>query len=152
MERFDIVELVRNLVQSSDILYKKADVSVQLNAEDPIYVWADEFMIGEVISNYLSNARNHVSSQGTIWIDFRIQEKEVWVYVGNTGNQIPEDELEKLWIKFYKVDKARTREYGGSGVGLSIVAATMKAHGKSYGVHNVENGVEFYISLDRAEE
>lgn len=152
MERFDIVELVRNLVQSSDILYKKADICVQLKAENPIYVWADEFMIGEVISNYLSNARNHVSSQGTIWVDFQIQEKEVWVYVGNTGNQIPEEELEKLWIKFYKVDKARTREYGGSGVGLSIVAATMKAHGKSYGVHNVENGVEFYISLDRAEE
>ena len=53
-------------------------------------------------------------------------------------------------MKFYKVDKARTREYGGSGIGLSIVAATMKAHGKQYGVNNVEGGVEFYFDVDCA--
>ena len=52
------------------------------------------------------------------------------------------------WIKFYKVDKARTREYGGNGIGLSIVAATMKAHGKDFGVANKENGVDFYFDLD----
>lgn len=50
-----------------------------------------------------------------------------------------------MWVKFYKVDKARTREYGGSGIGLSIVEATMKAHGKDYGVANVEGGVEFTL-------
>ena len=62
--------------------------------------------------------------------------------------RIPEEELNKLWIKFYKVDKARTREYGGNGIGLSIVAATMKAHGKDFGVANKENGVDFYFDLD----
>ena len=59
-----------------------------------------------------------------------------------------ENDLEKLWIKFYKVDKARTREYGGIGIGLSIVAATMDAHGKKYGVTNEANGVDFYFDLD----
>ena len=53
-----------------------------------------------------------------------------------------------MWVKFYKVDKARTREYGGSGIGLSIVEATMKAHGKDYGVANVEGGVEFYFDVE----
>ena len=49
------------------------------------------------------------------------------------------------------VDKARTREYGGSGIGLSIVEATMKAHGKDYGVANVEGGVEFYFDVESAD-
>ena len=53
-----------------------------------------------------------------------------------------------VFDKFYKVDKARTREYGGSGIGLSIVAAAMKSHGKDYGVFNTEEGVTFYFDLD----
>lgn len=149
MERFDIVALVKNLIQASDILYKKAEATIDFQQEEPIYVWADEYMIEEVISNYLSNALHHLSEKGTITVRFEPRGNEVRVYVANTGKQIPEEELDKLWIKFYKVDKARTREYGGSGVGLSIVAATMNAHGKAYGVQNTEDGVEFYIDLDR---
>lgn len=150
IERFDIVSLVRNLIQASDILYKKAEAKICFEQEEPIYVWADEYMIEEVLSNYLSNALHHLSEKGTITVRFEQKKEkgEVRVFVANTGNQIPKEELEKLWIKFYKVDKARTREYGGSGVGLSIVAATMEAHGKEYGVHNLSDGVEFYIDLD----
>ena len=98
--------------------------------------------------NYVTNAIHYVSQNGRISIRLVPLEKELQVVVFNTGNQIPEDELDKLWIKFYKVDKARTREYGGSGIGLSIVAAAMEGHGKAYGVRNVSEGVEFYFNLD----
>ena len=74
----------------------------------------------------------------------------VWVY--NTGAQIPQEDLPNLWTKFYKVDKARTRAYGGSGIGLSIVKAVMDAHHQSCGVANVEDGVEFYFTLEAAVE
>ena len=73
---------------------------------------------------------------------------KVCVSVFNSGKPIPEEDVPKLWDKFYKVDKARTREYGGSGIGLSIVAATMQAHKKCYGVYNVKDGVVFYFDLD----
>jgi signal transduction histidine kinase len=76
----------------------------------------------------------------------------VRVNVYNEGPAIPEDELEKIWIKFYKVDKARTREYGGSGIGLSIVAATMKQHGRDYGAYNKDKGVVFYFELELAKQ
>ena len=59
-----------------------------------------------------------------------------------------EEELDKVWIKFYKVDKARTREYGGSGIGLSIVRAIMASHNRECGVINHESGVEFWCELD----
>ena len=149
MERFDITELIQNMVDSNKILLEKEGVEV-LFQEPVVHVWADEFMIEEVVSNYLSNARNHVSENGRIAVSYLRHGKNLRVKVFNTGNHIPEEDIEKLWVKFYKVDKARTREYGGSGIGLSIVEATMKAHGRDYGVANVENGVEFYFEVEMA--
>ena len=75
----------------------------------------------------------------------------VRVSVFNTGDIIPKEDLEKVWIKFYKVDKARTREYGGSGIGLSIVKAIMDSMHKKCGVKNYENGVEFWFELSCAD-
>ncbi|NCC44033.1 MAG: two-component sensor histidine kinase, partial [Clostridia bacterium] len=68
--------------------------------------------------------------------------------VFNTGDVIPEEDLDKIWIKFYKVDKARTREYGGSGIGLSIVKAVMESMNQHCGVKNFDNGVAFWFTLD----
>lgn len=148
VSRFDIVELVRNICNASDILLEAKDAVLEIQAEHPLYVWADEFLVEEVVTNYLTNAMHYVSAQGKIEIRFIPLDKELQIVVFNSGNQIPEEEMQKLWIKFYKVDKARTREYGGSGIGLSIVAAAMEAHGKGYGVRNVPGGVEFYFNLD----
>ena len=83
-------------------------------------------------------------------IEIRLKESEgtVRVSVFNTGEPIPEEELDKIWIKFYKVDKAHTREYGGNGIGLSIVKAIMESFHQEYGVKNYDNGVEFWFELD----
>ncbi len=148
IERFDVVELLRNLTSSTDILFQKKGVTLEFDQKDPIYVWADEFMIEEALSNYISNALNHVCDGGKVSIRFEQRETDVRIYIYNDGNPIPGEDLEKIWIKFFKVDKARTRSYGGNGIGLSIVAAAMTAHGKEYGVSNKESGVEFYLDLD----
>ena len=59
----------------------------------------------------------------------------------------PEEDLPHIWDKFYKVDKAHSRAYGGSGIGLSIVKAIMDAHGMPYGVSSTEEGVDFWFEL-----
>ena len=74
--------------------------------------------------------------------------QEVKVSVFNTGSPIPDEELDKLWTKFYKVDKAHTRSYGGSGIGLSIVKAIMDSHNKECGVENGSDGVSFWFTVD----
>lgn len=148
VSRFDIVELIRNICQASDILIEETEAVLNIQIQGPLYVWADEFLIEEVVSNYISNAIHYVTPGGRIEVRAIPLEKEVQIVVYNTGHPIPEEELDKLWIKFYKVDKARTREYGGSGIGLSVVAAAMEAHDKAYGVRNVQDGVEFYFNLD----
>ena len=104
------------------------------------------------MTNYVTNAINHADGEKRIEIRTDARERdgkrEVLVSVFNTGLPIPEDDLPRIWTKFYKVDKARTREYGGSGIGLSIVKAIMESHHKAYGVRNRENGVEFWFTLD----
>lgn len=150
MERFDITEMIRNMVESSKLLVEKQGVTIIFD-EPEMHVWADEFMIEEVVNNYLSNARNHVTDGGIIKVSYCQNGNNLRVKVFNTGNHIPQEDIDKLWVKFYKVDKARTREYGGSGIGLSIVEATMKAHGRDYGVANVEGGVEFYFEVESAD-
>lgn len=148
MERFDIVALIRNVLNSSRILMEQKDIHLIFKETEPVYVWADEFKIEEVVTNYISNAINHCEFDKVIEVKLQREEELVRVSVFNTGQPIPEADLDKVWIKFYKVDKARTREYGGSGIGLSIVKAIMDSLHRECGVRNYENGVEFWFELD----
>lgn len=149
-ERFDIVSLIQNVLQSAKLLAEQKEAVLSLDREyEPVYVWADEYMVEEVVTNYVSNAVNHVDFEKQIWVSLEMKEATVRVKVFNTGKRIPEEELEKVWIKFYKVDKARTRAYGGSGIGLSIVKAVMDSMNQKCGVLNHDNGVEFWFELDR---
>ena len=105
-------------------------------------------MIEEVLTNYISNALNHVDDNKHVKIEIKQDKDVARISVFNSGSHIPNEDIDMIWDKFYKVDKARTREYGGSGVGLSIVKAIMEKHDRKYGVSNVENGVEFWFELD----
>ena len=148
MERFDLTSLIKGVIQSAGILAQQKEARIIFNETEPVYVWADEFKIEEVVTNYISNAINHVDFDKVIDVKIRKEGVKVRVSVFNTGKQIPEEDLEKIWIKFYKVDKARTREYGGSGIGLSIVKAIMDFLHQKCGVINYHNGVEFWFELD----
>lgn len=156
MERFDIALLVKNQVHSAQLIAKQQGIEVRISDYLPLYVWGDEFKIEEVFMNYFSNAINHckAASDGRKVIDVRMvqQDGKVKISVFNTGDPIPEESLPYLWDKFYKVDKARTREYGGSGVGLSIVKAIMESMNQKFGVQNFTNGVMFWFELESVQE
>lgn len=147
-ERFDMVSLIRSVLNSTEILFKQKEVTLHFEQTEPVYVWADEYLIEQVVTNYISNALNHVNGQRIIEIKLIPRNDSVRIAVFNTGENIPDEDLDKLWIKFYKVDKARTREYGGSGIGLSIVKAIMNSHNRECGVINRPIGVEFWFELD----
>lgn len=148
MERFDLTELISGVISSSSILLKQNEISLTFNTDMPMYVWADEFKVEEVVTNYLSNAIHHADFEKHIDIKYTRMDDYVRVSVFNTGRPIPEEDIDQIWIKFYKVDKARTREYGGSGIGLSIVKAIMDSFHRDCGVINHTDGVEFWFELD----
>lgn len=147
MERFDLAYLIRNKIQSVAILAQQKDARITYHGGESVYVWGDEFKIEEILTNYLSNALNHIDGERRIEVTAQADDDVVRVTVFNTGEEIPEEDIDLIWDKFYKVDKARTREYGGSGVGLSIVKAIMESHHQKYGVENCGDGVKFWFEL-----
>lgn len=148
MERFNVVEIIKGILQSLDIMIQQKECKVLLDLEDTVYVWGDQFKIEHVLRNYLTNALNHVDGDNVIQIKIKENEK-ARISVFNTGTPIPEADVDRVWEKFFKVDKARTREYGGNGIGLSVVKAIMESLHQAYGVKNYDNGVEFWFELDR---
>ena len=150
MTRFDIVELISNAIASSDIMIKQYGVSVSFEENTPIYVWGDEGKTETVFTNYFTNALRYCRGEKRTEITLSDDDKNVRIQVYNTGDPIPDEALDRIWDKFYKVDKARSREVGGSGVGLSIVKAVMETLNKPFGVINYDNGVGFWFELERA--
>ena len=150
MERFDIVELLRGVANATQILREQKGITLQMDIIGPEYVWGDEFKVEEVVTNYMSNAINHCDGDKVIRVSLEKRSEETLrIRVFNTGQPIPEEDLDRIWGKFYKVDKARTREYGGSGIGLSIVKAIMDSFNQECGVTNYPHGVEFWFELSR---
>gem|GEM_PF-1657016 len=145
--RFDITELINGVVSAQEIELSKKKALVIVKQHDPVYVMGDEYRIEEVLTNYISNAINHLAGKREIVIDAAVKDGVVRVSVSNTGKPIPEEEIDRIWEKFYKVDKARTREYGGHGIGLSIVKAIMDRHHGKCGVYNTDSGVAFWFEL-----
>lgn len=149
MENFDAAELISGLLDKSAILIEnnKAQLHYQ-PGPGPVFVWSDPFLVEEVFTNYLTNALHHLDGERNVIISIDKEQDKVKVNVFNNGKPIPEEDIDRIWDKFYKVDKARTRQYGGSGVGLSIVRAIMDRLGQQCGVKNEENGVSFWFTLD----
>jgi signal transduction histidine kinase len=152
VERFELTELIRGVLQSVEILMKQGGIRVTDFPKEPIYVWADEFLVEEVITNYLSNAIHYAAGSKEIRIFYEKKDGCVRVNVFNSGIGIPESDIDKIWTKFYKVDKARTREYGGSGIGLSIVKAVAEALHRECGVQNEVDGVTFWFEIDTSNQ
>ena len=151
-DRFDIMSLLNSVVNSMNMVFKQKEVTPIIHGNASCGVWADEYLIEEVVTNYISNALNHVEvdKMGKKSIEICVKEcdNKVRISVFNTGKPIPEEDVERIWDKFYKVDKARTREYGGNGIGLSRVKAIMNSLNREFGVKNWDNGVEFWFELD----
>lgn len=151
-DRFDIIPLLKSVVNSMDMVFKQKDAVSEMYSKENCFVWADEYLVEEVVTNYISNALNHVERDGegkkAVTVCVKEFDNKIRVSIFNTGRPIPEEDIARIWDKFYKVDKARTREYGGNGIGLSIVKAIMNSLNRECGVKNWDNGVEFWFELD----
>ena len=150
---FNIVELEKEVIRKSKVMLEEKGVEVTLKSPEEINVIADDFYIEQVITNYLTNAIKHVeevNGEKCISIEniVNVEKNKVRIKVFNTGINIKEEDLTRIWNRFYKVDESRNRADGGTGIGLSFVKAIMSNYKNAYGVVNKDNGVEFYFDLD----
>ena len=149
-ENFNLTSLIESVLGSISILIGEKNVNIEFDSGKEIFLNADEFKIEEVVTNYISNSIHHVSDSGEIKINVSDDGENITFSVYNTGNPIPEKDLNNIWEKFFKVDKAHSRAYGGSGIGLSIVKAIVEAHNGTVAVRNILGGVEFSFKIPKA--
>ena len=150
---FNIVELINEVIRKCNVMINEKQINIELDSSKQVMVWGDEFYIEQVVTNYFTNAIKHcIDVKGEKKITITIKEKDengkIRVSVFNTGNNIAEEHLDKIWGRFYKEDSSRNRTDGGTGIGLALVKAIMNNYKNDYGVTNKENGVEFYFELD----
>ncbi len=151
---FNIVELINEVIRKCKVMSEEKDIEVEFKQKDEtINVVADDFYIDQVITNYFTNAIKHAENvDGKKQIKIEIEEtkqNKIKVKIFNTGERIKEEDLERIWKRFYKIDSSRNREDGGTGIGLALVKAIMSNYNNKFGVENKENGVEFYIELNK---
>ena len=156
-KKFDIVELEKEVLRKSKVILEEKNINLIFNEKRKILVNADDFYIEQVLTNYLTNAIKNVkeiNEEKYIQLEniINTETNKVSIKVFNTGNQIPEENISRIWNRFYKVDESRNRSEGGTGIGLAFVKAIMNNYNNNYGVDNKSNGVEFYFELDQWEQ
>ena len=150
---FDIIELEKEVVRKSKVMLDEKKINVKFEGRKKAEVLADDFYIEQVITNYITNAIKHAKEENgekVIKITNKVDKKnnKLRVSVYNTGDKLEDEQILRVWNRFYKADESRNRNDGGVGIGLSLVKAIMNNYGNAYGVENKENGVEFYFELN----
>ena len=146
---FDISSFVDHVLEKYRPIFMEKGIRLDVKKNENLIVSGDFIRVEQVLVNYLNNALNHVDDNKFIEIEVTSRDDKVRVSVFNSGKAIPADSLDKIWTSFYKVDKARTRAYGGTGLGLSVVRGILEAHHNAYGAENKDNGVVFWFEIDR---
>lgn len=152
----EVYSLVSSIVERMDSLIEDKNLACEIIEEDEsLYIWADEEKIEMVLNNLLSNAIRYSNPGCSIKITIKKWSEGRACYIGveNDGDPIPEDKLDKIWEKFYRLDSSRNKDNGGSGLGLAIVKNILELHEAEYGVCNLEgdSGVNFYFILPMTE-
>ncbi|WP_088106873.1 sensor histidine kinase [Bacillus wiedmannii] len=148
MEQFFIGRMIHQVQNNLHVQIHEKSLQIKTNIDD-VCVKGKANLLEQVITNLFTNAIRYTNTGQTIVIE--VKEEEYGVYIGfeNKGSHITEENIEKIWDQFYRVDKSRKRVCGGTGLGLSIVKNIFELHDAEYGVTNTEDGVLFYFRLDK---
>jgi heavy metal sensor kinase len=145
----DLGALVRETVTLLEPLAEEKNVTLSVNAPS-VTMRADSDRLAQVVTNLTANAIHYNRPGGNVWVTLEATESEAVLTVTDTGVGIPEEDRPHLFERFYRVDKARSREEGGNGLGLAICHSIVEALGGSIGfTTEVDRGTTFTVRLPR---
>ena len=149
-EVFSLTETVRETMLRYERLTMQDGYRIEFISDGDASVNADRGMILQVVYNLINNAVNYTGDDKAVTVRQTLTESVVRIDVIDTGDGIPEDQLEMIWDRYYKVDKVHRRATVGTGLGLSIVKQILELHGAAYGVSStVGEGSRFWFELPR---
>lgn len=147
ISRFSLSALLGSITERLEPAIKKKKIVYEKACGEDLFVVADSTLLERAITNYLINAINHTDGKRLVSVSAERRGDQVRIEVFNSGNPIEKQDLGHIWDVFYKADKARTRQYGGHGLGLSIVKSIAEFHKGSVGAENIRDGVLFFIEI-----
>jgi two-component system phosphate regulon sensor histidine kinase PhoR len=153
---FDIIELIENVFDLLEMKASRRNISLtfDMDYKTPVYVWADLDKIQQVITNLVVNSIKYGHPDGTTEVSVEnLIKNKVIIRVTDNGEGIPESHLQRIFERFYRIDKSGSRKEGGSGLGLSIVKHIIEAHGEKIYVESlVDVGSEFSFTLEKSKK
>lgn len=150
MTRFDIKELVKDVFEELENKAKEKNIILGFaKGFDPVFVSADKVKIGQVLMNLINNSIHYGNDGGETQVRFYLMDNIVTVEVSDDGPGIADEDLPRLFERFYRVEKSRARNQGGSGIGLAIAKHFIEAHNQTISVRSTLGvGSTFTFSLD----
>lgn len=153
IERFNILRLIQKIIKSFKLEFESKNIILELNTNlEYCYILGDVFQLEQVITNLLSNALKYTPNGNKVIVDIDSDDEIVTISVENKGAYIPEEEIDNLYNKFYRIDKVRNSSNNSNGLGLAIVKRILKLHESSYSLFNTEDGVKFEFTLKKAND
>ena len=150
LRTFEVNAFVKEVFRKFEHLMEADGLDHHLTPCSDIDVVCDPILMERVLKNLLSNAIRYMGEEKKLHISIAPYKSSVRIEIMNSAEHVEDEELEKLWESFYKMDKARTRDHGGHGLGLSIVKAIQQAHHQPYGAKNMTEGICFWFEIAKA--
>lgn len=148
MQLFHINEMIEYICEHLSFEIKNKQLNIQTSLSE-IEVLANPHRIEQVIANFITNAIRYTPENESIIISSEEESTCVKICIENKGAHIPEEQLNKIWERFYRGDASRQRSTGGTGLGLAISKNILDLHGVQYGVYNTKDGVLFFFYLNK---
>ena len=152
-DNFDIEELINDIFDMQMLRAKEKNISFNIinNLNKKLIVNADKKWISRLIINLIVNSINYGKNDGNTSISIKELENKYLIEISDNGSGISENELPRIFERFYRADKSRSREQGGTGLGLSIVKHIIEAHNQQITVESIVNkGTKFAFTLNKA--
>ena len=153
MEKFDIVSLVEEVFEMEQMkaAEQKINLEFSIRPDRPVYVHADKKRMNEVLNNLINNAIKYGKKKGFVKVGFYDMDDHVLVEVTDNGIGMEKKDLSRVFERFYRTDKSRSRVQGGTGLGLSIVKHIIEAHNQTINVKSKpDEGSTFSFTLEKA--
>jgi len=143
----DLAEIVLLVLDDLQDLAEKRCMKIDNQMKSSIFIKADKNQMVRVMANIIKNAVMHSPEGEQIQICSQETNEGLEIAITNIGVTIPEEDLPYLFQPFYRVDKSHSHHTGGSGLGLYTISVILDSCQFEYGIHNIQNGVEFYIRI-----